>query len=47
MYGGRTVISRIVISDQVNPKNKTVMSFTEFIPKAIDDKVFNPSRSES
>jgi outer membrane lipoprotein-sorting protein len=46
-HAGRTVVSRIVISDQVNPKIKTVMSFTDFIPKAIDDKVFNPSRSES
>lgn len=46
-FAGRTVISRIVIVDRVNPKLKTVMSFTSFTPKAIDDKVFNPSRGES
>ena len=46
VFAGRTVISRIVILDHVNPKLKTIMSFTSFAPKAIDDKVFNPSRGE-
>lgn len=47
VLAGRTVVSRIVISDHVNPKLKTMMTFTDFTPKAIDDKVFNPSRSAS
>jgi putative ABC transport system permease protein len=46
MFGGRSVITRIVIFDQVNTRSKTVMTFTAFEPKAIDGKVFNPSRGE-
>jgi outer membrane lipoprotein-sorting protein len=46
-FAGRTVLSRIVIVDHVNAKLKTVMTFTNFTPKAIDDKVFNPSRATS
>jgi outer membrane lipoprotein-sorting protein len=46
-FAGRTVISRIVIYDQVNARSKTVMHFTDFVPKTIDDKVFSPTRSDS
>jgi putative ABC transport system permease protein len=46
LFAGLTVISRIVIVDHVNARSKTVMTFTSFEPKAIDSKVFNPSRSE-
>ena len=45
-FAGRTVITRIVIVDQVNARSRTVMTFTSFEPKPIDNKVFNPSRGE-
>lgn len=44
---GRTIVSRIVIDDRMNAVSRTVMTFLSFVPKAIDDKVFNPARRES
>ena len=47
LFAGQTVMSRMVIVDQINPLSRTVITFTDFVPKSIDDKVFNPARSVS
>jgi outer membrane lipoprotein-sorting protein len=44
LFHGRTVISRIVITDPTNPASRTVMRFLDFQPQVIDDKVFNLAR---
>jgi outer membrane lipoprotein-sorting protein len=45
-FAGHLTISRIVIYDAINTKSKTVMLFQNFEPRAINDKIFNPSRTE-
>lgn len=47
LFAGRTIVSRMVIHDQLNASSKTVMEFTDFVPREIADKVFNPARSGS
>ena len=47
IIAGQPIISRIVIVDELKSRSRTVMTFDSFTPKPIDDKIFNPSRSES
>lgn len=45
-FDGRLTITRITIYDDIKHSSKTVMSFQDFTPQRIDDKIFNPSRTE-
>jgi outer membrane lipoprotein-sorting protein len=45
-FDGRTIITRITIYDDLKTSSKTVMLFQDFTPQRIDDKLFNPSRTE-
>jgi outer membrane lipoprotein-sorting protein len=45
-FDGRLTITRITIFDDLKTTSKTIMSFADFTPQRIDDKVFNPSRAE-
>jgi putative ABC transport system permease protein len=47
LFDGHLTITRIVIYDDLKSSSKTVMSFQDFVPQRIDDKIFNPSRTES
>jgi putative ABC transport system permease protein len=46
VFDGRPTITRILIFDDLKSSSKTVMLFDDFQPQRIDDKIFNPSRSE-
>ena len=46
-FAGRETISRIVIYDELKSRSKTIMTFDDFAPQPIDDKIFNPSRTGS
>jgi putative ABC transport system permease protein len=46
VFDGRPTITRILIYDDLKSSSKTVMLFDDFQPQRIDDKIFNPSRSE-
>ncbi len=42
---GRAIVTRLVIDDSIRPADRTVMEFSNFTPKDLPDKLFNPSRS--
>jgi len=46
-FDGHLTITRITIFDDLKTSSKTVMMFQDFTPQRIDDKIFNPSRTES
>jgi putative ABC transport system permease protein len=45
-FDGHLTITRITIYDDLKTSSKTVMLFQDFTPQRIDDKIFNPSRTE-
>jgi hypothetical protein len=42
---GRTVMTRLVIYDHIKAQSKTIMQFSDFVPRELADKLFNPARS--
>jgi putative ABC transport system permease protein len=46
LFDGKLTITRILIYDDLKTSSKTVMLFQDFQPQRIDDKIFNPSRTE-
>ncbi len=43
---GQTVLTRMVIYDQLKPASRTVMDFLRFTPRDLPDKLFNPVRTD-
>jgi putative ABC transport system permease protein len=46
VFDGHQAITRIIIYDDLKTASKTVMTFQDFQPQRIDDKIFNPSHNE-
>jgi putative ABC transport system permease protein len=45
-FDGHVTITRITIYDDLKSSSKTVMLLSDFVPQRIDDKIFNPSRTD-